>query len=143
MLKDADKHLSASHRRRVWIFTIVLFLLSASLGGCSKGDDGSGGNYTDDPDGGGRYALVEFESENPHFETPNLIDTAPSYWYWLAAGDELAPAYDTFEMHFEREGKMCDFLDNTPASPNGEDCLAPPRLYASARFAGTEPDAQT
>jgi hypothetical protein len=120
MLKDADKHLSADHRRRVWSFTIALFLLCVSLGSCKgKEDCGVHGVLLDDVDGGEPYCLAGTEVENPHFEMPDL---APSKRYWIAAGDKLAPAFDRFELHFQRQGKMCDFLDNTPAS-NGDDCL--------------------
>jgi hypothetical protein len=127
--KDADNHLSCNDRR-LWIFTVVLLLLCTSLGSCVDKKNTGSGVTIEDQDGGGKpWSLVGFEAENPHFEVPSgtpgvpLPGIVPAYWYFLAEGDLLAPAFDTFEMHFQREDKMCDFLDNTPVSPNGADCL--------------------
>jgi hypothetical protein len=63
--------------------------------------------------------MVGIEIEDAHFETPNLIGPVPSHTYWLANDDDVAPVYNTFEMHWQRKGKMCDFLDNA----NSDDCF--------------------
>src|SRR5262252_6765391 len=125
MALDAHKQLPAGQRRRVRIFPIVLLLvLCASMGSCLAQNKCAlaGDDLLDDVDGGDPYCFTETEIENPRFETPSLPGTVPSLRYWLAPGDQLAPAFDTFELHYQRLGKICDFHDNTPVSANG-DCL--------------------
>ena len=124
MKDETYKHLFAVHRSRVWIFSIVLLLLCVSLGSCvAKEESGLGALIRDDPNGGDPYHSVGFEIENPHFEIQDLFGPVPAHMYWLSKGDKVAPAFDTFERHWQRENKMCDFLDNTPISANGGDCL--------------------
>lgn len=65
------------------------------------------------------YLSKEIEIENAHFELQDLpYPIQPALAYWLRRSDNVAPKWDTFEFHFEREDAMCEFLDNT----SGGDC---------------------
>jgi hypothetical protein len=116
-------HLSATDRR-VWVLVCAILMICVFVVSCIKKDVGGGGFAKhDDPDGGDPYWLVGYEIENAHFETPNLVGPVPAFNYWLKKGDELAVRWDSFEMHWQREGTVCDFLDNTPISADGQNCL--------------------
>jgi hypothetical protein len=120
---ELDNHLSAADRR-VWILAFGILLICLMVGSCVKKDVGGGGFAKhDDPDGGDPYWLVGYEIENAHFETPNLVGPVPAFNYWLKKGDELAVRWDRFEMHWQRDGTSCDFLDDTPISADGQNCL--------------------
>jgi hypothetical protein len=68
------------------------------------------------------HELKGYELDNVRFEpldsnsVPLPIQSALAYW--LKRGEKVAVRLDTFEVHWERVGSMCKFLDNT----SGGDC---------------------
>jgi len=119
MMNGTDNGLPMVNRARVWIFLIVLLVICASMGSCSGKGSGGVPFEVDAPDGGQPYQMVSIEAEDAHLEIPNLAGPVPAFTYWVANGDGVAPVFKTFELHWQRKGKMCDFLDNT----NSADCF--------------------
>jgi hypothetical protein len=122
-MNDRADELLKGHRSRVSILALTVLLLSALLISCiNKEVSEVGGTRSRDPAGGADYLLAGYEVENPHFEIANVVGPVPAYTYWLKKGDAVTPAFDTFELHWQRESKLCGFLDNTPFSADGADC---------------------
>lgn len=95
----------------------VLLLNSLLTPGCKRVElyvGVPGGLCVDD------FCLKEIEMENVRFEPQGLSPSIqPAHAYWIKRGDMIAPRWDTHEFHWERNGAMCDFLDNASTG----DCL--------------------
>lgn len=59
------------------------------------------------------FILQQLEFENVLFEASGLsIPITPSRNYWIKKGEAIAPKWDTFELHWEKKEKMCNFTSN-------------------------------
>ncbi len=81
------------------------------------------------------HLLKEYEFENVRFEPLDsafsLLPIQPARAYWLKRGEKVAVRLDTFEVHWEHVGAMCDFSDNASAG-NCQICdyCSPPPSYS-------------
>ncbi len=97
------------------LLTLVLFLC-VMLASCVPTSNGEIGTLrVPDPEGGDDYILSKVELENAYFQSGA---THPSLSYWMKRGDKIAVKWDAFEFDWQREGKTCDFVDNS----SGTDC---------------------
>lgn len=62
------------------------------------------------------FVLKQVEMENVRFDLQGLpFSIQHARAYSLTRGETIVPRWDTHEWHWESEGTMCDFTDNTSA----------------------------
>lgn len=90
----------------VLTFIFGHFLLST---GCIKQTAGALGSLVQDG-----FLLKEIEIEEARFEPVGLsLPMTRSRNYWLKSGESIAPKWNTFELHWQKENEMCTFTSNS------------------------------
>jgi hypothetical protein len=127
------------------ITATVLFAAWAMMSACVPYQEGGTGQLqAPDPNGGDDFILKEIELENAHFvqEPTQNGPMKPALMYWVRTGERIGARWDAFELHWERQKKMCSFADNSsagdcqvndvclPCPQNGLPCLGGPFFLA-------------
>ncbi len=92
-------------------FIFVILLLNCLLTGGCRRFVFIGEVVVDD------HVWVAAEFENVRFEaldaSSSLLSIQSGRAYWLKRGERITVKSDTFEFHWERQGEMCSFTNNT------------------------------
>jgi hypothetical protein len=128
--KVKNTRCEADYRRVTFALLLSLLVLSCFfINSCARqGTGGVGGQQAaraEDPGGGDDFFLKEIVAKNVQFAVPIYAQGVQQQQhlhsaraFWIRANDSIYPSWETFEMHWEREGKMCAF----PDSSSTEDC---------------------
>jgi hypothetical protein len=82
------------------------------------------------------HKLIALELDNARFEVASQPVIQPAADYWLTPNDNVSVKWDTFELHWERVGKMCSFTTNNSTNDCRvcDYCNPPPELRGPPCF---------
>jgi hypothetical protein len=110
---DAGQATVSGTIRRCTLAAVISFVCLTAISCVRQVDAGS--DAVESPDG--EHNMVEIELDNARFEpvpaaSPSEIKPTDGP-YWMKRGELMALRWDTWELHWQRKGRMCSFTDNS------------------------------